>query len=433
MSDFIRLDRLIREGNRVTYDFTTSLPYFKKKRFFVEYDARLGDVPAGFLAVPFAAAAAPVAWAAGARLTVGELDRDFMASLESCKDYFRSRFAGRWSFDSSLEASPVANECAPTGAGMLFSSGLDSLTTYIRRKAENPELFTVFGADIPLAHADFIKLCKTRFETLAREHGARLRYIHTDIREALDFDRLRRYSRNWYGDVAHGLMMSALVAPASYGRLRTLYVASCAHRARMGHSCGSDADLLERVRWAGAAVKNDNQDLTRSEKIALYLKDNETFYPSLRVCWMQFKSLNCSRCEKCLRTICELLANNIDPARCNFSITAETLPALRRQMESRYYLFFHSETTLDFWRALQEGVDLDGLKDLYGSKRFFEWFSSFRPLRQKQNVVLRAASSAFLEAKDAVFAQASLVRRALPLSVMPSRFADLKSPKGVRL
>jgi hypothetical protein len=402
MNDVIRLERVRRGKNRLTFHFDSRLPFFRKKSFFVEYDRDVSRAPAGVQAVPFAAAMTPVAWAAGARVAMGPLDRSYLSSLNRCGDYFRSRVGRRWSFESCVEAVPVEHPDPASGAGMLFSSGLDSLATYARHEAERPELFTIFGADIPLAHVSFIEMCKKRLDAFARERGTAVRYVHTDVRETIDEERLRRYSQNWYGEVSHGLLMTGLVAPAAFGSVRTLYVAGCSHRAV--NACGSDADLLDRVRWAGAGVKSDGHGLSRVEKIARFLKDREDLHASLRVCWMQFESLNCGRCEKCLRTICELLANNVDPGRCNFTVDGRTLPALRQSIEKGYYLFFNNESTLDFWRALQQEVDLDGLRDIHGSRAFFEWLESFRPLRLKPNPLLRAGSSAYLQLRDALHA-----------------------------
>jgi hypothetical protein len=149
-------------------------------------------------------------------------------------------------------------------------------------------------------------------------------------------------------------------------------------------------------------VRPDNYNLQRPKKIASFFKDHEELYPYLRVCWRQFKSLNCSQCEKCLRTICDLLVNNIDPALCNFHIDSATLPALRRKISKRYYFFFRDEGTLEFWRAIQDNIDLNDLKDMYGSKEFFTWLSNFSKMNEKQSKVIASAVSAYLNFRCAL-------------------------------
>src|SRR5581483_1134584 len=131
-----------------------------------------------------------------------------------------------------------------------------------------------------------------------------------------------------------------------------------------------------------------------------YFKDRPDLYPYLRVCWMQFEAFNCGRCEKCLRTICELLVNNVDPALCNFRIDRNTLVDLRRRIEKNYYVTFRSESVLDFWRAIQAAIDLEGIVDLHGSKGFFIWLAGYGRLKSRQNGTMRKIVNVMLEARN---------------------------------
>jgi hypothetical protein len=118
---------------------------------------------------------------------------------------------------------------------------------------------------------------------------------------------------------------------------------------------------------------------------------------------MQHERMNCSRCEKCLRTICELLLNNVDPNAYNFEVDARTLQRLKFRLTERYYLFFRgNEGTINFWRAIQESVDLAKLEDLYGSRAFFEWLAGYDRLRKPQNKLLVSFWLSALDARDGV-------------------------------
>lgn len=426
---FIRLESMEQKGSRIDYRFSTNLPYFRKQEFFVEYDSLPEPLPEGVKAIPFAAMAAPIAWAAGADVEMGELDRRFAASLDRAREYFRRWFAGRWAFSGSLDARLVDHGASPERTGMLFSSGLDSLASYARHQASNPVLFTIFGADVPLSHSDFIALCRERLDGFAAAQAAEIRFIRTDVREAIHDERLRRFSKSWYGEVAHGLLMTSLVAPSSHQSVKRLLVASCSHRPGCTYPCGSERELVQSIGWASTSLENDAHDVSRARKISAYLKERPDLCSAMRVCWMQFRSLNCGRCEKCLRTICELLASGIDPVACNFAPGADTLPGLRRRMESAFYFFFKSDSVLDFWRDLQDSVDAAAVSPLYGAPEFFKWFKNYDRLRRRPSPVLRAACSALTSVRDGL----SHVRRAArrTASARAGRAVPV-SPRGMR-
>jgi hypothetical protein len=404
MRDFIRLDRLTVSGDVLRYDFSTSLDVFRKTSFFVEYDRPFAEPAESILTMPFAGVMMTVAWASGADLEMPSIDASFAESLERSSHYWMKCYPA-WPFRSRLAARRVENRRdGNAGYGMLFSSGLDSLATYVRHRGKKPELFTVIGADFPHARADFATLCKERlFEDLARADGVTLRYIRTDIDETLDLKKLSRFAANWYGAVQHGLMLTSLVAPASHTYLKTLFMASCSHKRDYHFPCGSEPEVVRGLRWAGTAVEDDLHEMNRAQKVGAWLKPFPAYHKYLRVCWEQYDKINCSRCEKCLRTICELLLNNEDPNRYNFQVDAGTLEYLRRKLRDRYYLFFRgNEGLLNYWRAIRESIDLDRLEDRHGSKAFFEWLKAFRKLDRPQNPWLVSSWLRLLELRDSL-------------------------------
>jgi hypothetical protein len=431
MGDIIKLERMVRTKNKLTYEFSSTLDLFRQNSFFIEYEAGVISGNDSVDVIPFAAIMAPISWAAGADLVIPTLDKGYVESLSRCKEYFRKWFSKKWSFQSALKTAPVENRFSGNKKAMLFSSGLDSLATYICHKNEKPTLFTIFGADIPLAHTHFIDLCRERFINFAKSHGAEISFVYTDIRDVLDFTKLKKYSKGWYGEVAHGLMMSSLIAPVGSSDFSTLYIASCSHRPDCSYPCGSEIHLVQNIRWGATSIQNDNHELNRAQKIQTFLKGHEEMYGDLRVCWAQFESYNCSKCEKCLRTICELLVSNIDPAKCNFTVTHQTLERLKFKILNRYYLFFKGESTLDFWRSIQDSIDLDNLVDIYGSKAFFTWFKGFKKLQKRQNKLVAKMFSFLVEGKMGVeYAGATAITQWKKVEMAADK--SLKSDKPVK-
>ncbi len=394
MKSYIRLDSVSFDGaKRILYSFSSNLNLFHKKSFYVRYDHSVEKTPESILAVPFAALMAPVAWATGAELYMPSLDDAYASALEKCEGYWKKCFP-KWPFSHRLTARLVENAVStPEKYGMLFSGGLDSISTYVGRRERRPELYVVIGADIPDARKSFIRQCQEKiFDDFARTENVPLNYIYSDIKEVLDRKKLQRYAANWYSAVQFGLVLTALTAPLTHGKIKSLFISSCSHRIDYTRPCAGDPEAVRPLRWGGTQVEDDLNECARVEKAAKYLKPYPELYKYLRVCWMQHEKINCGRCEKCYRTICELLVNNVDPNEVNFSIDETSLENLKEIVLHKFNLFFRgNDTTLDYWRAIRRAVNLEEIQDMHGSKKFFAWLIRFKRLNQTQNRLLADA------------------------------------------
>ena len=398
---YVRLLDTIQTENRITFRFASDLDVFRKDSFYVDYGQRTCSVPESIKNVPFAAVMAPICWATGADLSLGSLDKAYWESLPKCQEYFRAWNPKNWSFEGSIMAAPVENFYYPHGCGLLFSGGLDSLTSYIKHQNDQPELFTVFGGDIPLDQTAYIDLCKERFSKFSAEQDVPLSFIWTDVMECLDARKLRTFASNWYAVICHSLLLTGLVAPIASATVKTLFIAS-SHAVNTS-LWGSTTELDNRICWAGSRVINDNDDLNRLEKIRKYFKGQERFYKYLHVCWDNLGRYNCSRCEKCLRTMLGLLVNNIDPAKCNFIINDRTLPDLRKKIASCigfHRLFRNALGGMAIWEQMKVGSP--DLEDMYGSRAFFEWMKGEKFQKRQFIPVLSCLLNLLLRVKTAL-------------------------------
>ncbi len=383
MRKYIRLQKIIRENNKITFYFETDLKFIKHKSFFVDYHDTNFDAPESILNVIFAATMAPVSWAVGANLEVSCLDASYGKALQDCKAYFYKWRKRRWNFSGDIIVSNYEhNEYLAHDYGLLFSGGIDGLTTYIKHQEKKPKLFTIFGADIPLREKEFIQTCKARIDAFASGVGTKVFYIYTDINEVISRRNLKKYSKNWYAEVAHGMLLTALTAPITYQSMRELFIAS-SEKGDIDYLWGSYKDLDSKIRWGGTQVVHDNHELSRLDKIKNYLSGKKEFYNYVRVCWAQFSMLNCSRCEKCSRTMLELLCNNISPIDCNFQIDNKTLARIKMRLTNplyRYSLLSTGDSVFEFWKEMQKDVNISTLVDMYGSRSFFTWYKNFKAL-----------------------------------------------------
>lgn len=383
MNRYIALTSLERTGNTLRFSFDSTLDFFHQRSFYVQYDSDIDDHES-IHAIIFAALMTPVSWATGADLFIPSIDAEFADCLDRCKSYWEKCFP-KWSFKHQLVAKRIRNQTRPgTQAGILFSAGLDSLSTYIRHQEESPKAFVILGADIPEQNDAFIKTCRDKiFDDFARAENIDLQYISTDAKKIFDRKKLKKFAPDWYAGVQFSLLLTSLTAPLCYQRVHKLVLSSCSHRTDYAHPCAGDPEVTRHIRWAGTQVQDDGNEYRRVEKVSRYLKENPRLIKYLRVCWKQQEKINCGECEKCCRTMCELLVHNLDPTQANFDMDETTLPRLRRRMETKFNLFFRNDTAvLDYWREIQTDIDFSRLDDIHGSRAFFSWLFRFERLKK---------------------------------------------------
>jgi len=193
----------------------------------------------------------------------------------------------------------VPTEKKPAGedrVGVFFSAGVDSFYTLLTHRGEITDLIFVHGFDVGLHdHAS-----RSWASKIVREVGASLGKnvieIQTDLRSFL-----RPYIS--FTRLAHGAALAGmghLLGPF----FRRIYIAS-SYTYDTLFPWGSHPELDPL--WSTEALQfvHDGCDVTRVEKVALLAK-SDLALQSLRVC-LGGRS-NCGRCEKCVRTMINLVA-----------------------------------------------------------------------------------------------------------------------------
>ncbi len=380
MKHFIRLKQVVCEGRKLTYRFESSLSLFNRKEFYVLYDRDFPTPSAGILAVPFASVMISLSWMTGADLEIDVLDEAYERSLTAARAYFYKWFSKKWSFAGTVRVKRTEkNAGGASRDGMLFSGGLDSLTTYIRHKDQKPLLFSFFGADIPLDQTEFVDACRQSFQEFAAHEGVELCCIESDLWTLFNHSRLRKWVTNWWGEASHGMVMSAMTAPCSYKELGRLYIAS-SYPAGEIFGWGSCLELDSQLRWGSTLLEHDFTNTTRFEKTQ-YFKNFQEYHPFLRVCltWWKWtgEKMNCCVCEKCYRTICHLMLVGVDPANCNFAVSERTFDEIKYAIEKPHAYYSFLTTGLWFWKEIRRMAREKKALDKYGSQKFFDWLAGY--------------------------------------------------------
>ena len=356
--------------------------FFQEELFWVEYPIPLADVPESIQIIPLLSLICPVAWAAGADILVPELDRAFHDALPAIRDGFQAMYPGlRWQGDVVPVA--VKQNASPAGkakTATLFSGGLDSVVTYLRKQEQQPSLISVWGADVALDQpAAWNNVCRA-IEEFRGQTGAESFAIKSNFRTFINEPALNIYfgdkiNGGWWGGVEHGLILTGVCAPLTYSMgVGRLYIPSSYSSSSPWITWGSTPEIDNLIRWADLSVEHEAYELDRQGKTAFFADrvQNDGRNYQLRVCWRSAQGCNCGVCEKCSRTIVGLLLEGLRPEYHGFSFGPDKLPRIKRKLETGRWGGF------TIWggyikRRIPERIDqLD-----VDYKEFFQWFLNF--------------------------------------------------------
>ena len=360
--------------------------YFLTNYFYVEYEQDVTNVDKSILYIPIVSSIITVAWAVGADIYIKELDKTYLNSLSKIKLVFEKWYP-QFSFSTNIYAENfVSNQFNGERYGLLFSGGVDSLTSFIRHRDKHPDLFTIWGAaDIPVNETIFWEKVRNRINLFSNREGVNVHFIKTNMMQLLNHSLLaREYKlKGWWGPVYHGLMLLSLCAPLTTKRIGTILIAAT-HTGDFKKPWGSDPLIDNNVSWADVRCVHDGYELSRQEKIRYIIK-HPKYLPYLRVCYPQHSNYNCGRCEKCLQAITSLTLEGIDPKNCNFNIDVdEKMFQYIKDCLVKGKLYM-GDSEIFMWRDIQKHIPEQYNNDMPGSKEFFMWFKGFDLSKYQMN------------------------------------------------
>ncbi len=353
----IRGIRLGDSGKTIGYDYSFSgsaAPFFKENELFrATYDCDMSQVPAGIGYIPLLANVAPIAWFAGFDISVPVLDRDFYQALADIRKEWEIHYPQIESVRSEIRVGHLTDDKFPGGTpAMLFSGGVDAFATFFRLYGHKPALITIHGADITLEDQkqwdNVVRFNQTEPVLAPNAKHA----IASNLRTFYNYkvDQLLE-SLAWWGNIQHGLALIGLTAPLSFAKgYDKIYIASTRSSHMEFNPWGSMPEIDNRVKWAGVTAIHDGFELMRQDKVDQIVRSANDLGTdvTLRVCYSDVKDgLNCSVCEKCLRTMFGIILTGSDPRRFGFNADASVYlkieKAIGKGFKSRGTQFFWSE------------------------------------------------------------------------------------------
>ncbi|MFT3878956.1 MAG: hypothetical protein QM703_04765 [Gemmatales bacterium] len=274
------------------------------------------DVRGGHLEVnasAFATMCLPVAMAKGWSVrSESPVSAKLMGSIPTIQDIFLHFLPGTQRIE--LDAPSHKDPMAPNReAASFFSGGVDAYYTYLKHRERIRRLIFGMGFDIKLSQTKVIDIVLEQMRRAAQDLGAGLLEVKTNIRDFSD-----RYV-HWRFFIGAALGGTASLLS---NLLDAVYIGSSHNYGDM--FCWGTHPILDPL-WTTEAVEviNDGCEAIRLDKIKLVAQSDEAL-KSLRVCFNNRDDrYNCSRCEKCLRTMvglhihgalerCKTLRNTLD-------------------------------------------------------------------------------------------------------------------------
>ena len=360
---YIRLNRVCVRGSVLTYEYSVSTDIkhlFKDNEFSIDYGFSLAGIPESILAIPFVTNTLPIAWITNATLAVPVLDQSFCDSVEAIKRGYETIHPAL-NFQGKLVAKKKErNNWDGNKTAMAFSGGADSYGTLFNHISESPMLVTLVGSDIFFDDSEGIEQIRSDTKAAANKYGLPYSFVSSKFRYFLDQaaldDIVEPYiGDGWWHGLQHGIGIIGHVAPLAYrDNLQTFYFASTYTQVEFdkGLSMASYPVTDGNVRIGSMHVVHDGFEFSRQEKmrnICQYVKS--TGQPvSLRVCWKSKGGKNCSRCEKCYRTIVALMVEGANPEEYNFEIGDGLADRVRDMMKREV---MGDDIVLAWWRQIQ--------------------------------------------------------------------------------
>jgi hypothetical protein len=206
-----------------------------------------------------------------------------------------------WGLEAGVVTAPdrPAGTRRAAGVGLFFTAGVDSFHSLFANAAVVTHLINVEGFDIHLDDRERLHGNAAQIDDIARVVGKQIVRVRTNLRQHSGFA-----SMSW--ERTHG----AALAGVGHVLTHTLGCVLVASSDVPGpHGSHPQLDPL----WSSSLleVTHDSPGVRRLAKVAAIAK-HEIVHTHLKVCWEnRARSLNCGRCEKCLRTRLQFLVAGV--------------------------------------------------------------------------------------------------------------------------
>lgn len=359
----------IPDGTRIEYNFTYPEKF---KEYIHEDDLPLFielpvsrdkfDVPESILSVPFVGIMLTATMLLDMQIRVNTLDKKFYESIPQIRQAFSQMFPqANLCFDVIVDNVQETHSHAQNKSSVFFTGGLDATSALIEllNNGQKPTLINIWGGDILLSDIDSHVQLKGYFDSLSASLGidyifvkSNLRFLFVkDLGQVCKDKTGRKNSHGWWSSIAHILAMTTAIAPIVYIKgIDRNYIGSSY---KLGEEelryCSDNPDVVNSIKYADIdflSVDDNIDRIDKAKKIVDFYNKTQIAL-QLKVCWYRKAGVNCSHCEKCYRTILEILLSGGDPNNFGFKVNEQTYKDIHEFLK-------YTIVNKGFWQPIQD-------------------------------------------------------------------------------
>lgn len=395
--DDIILENTVVNGNRVVFQFEARgilRQYFTTNELFVEYDCSIEMIPISILNIVFVSSILPLMWLTDTTMWVYDIDRTFYDCILRLKMAYQDLYPHYSLKGRFVAANTIYNTYEEKREGLLlFSGGIDAHVSYLRHREIKPILCNIQGwyreeldEKAKAAEAD-----KRDILNFALKENVDFRFVKSNFAVLVDNKQFstniqKKLGDSWWHGFQHSMSFISIAIPLAYlYGVKNIYIASSFAIGAEGQ-CASYAntDIEFKFATVGGCI-HDAFDMSRQDKVRYlveYQKRSNEDYP-VRVC--SFKDKNCCECEKCFRTILEIVAENGDIHNFGFSIESSLKEHWKKVFEHNLWKFGVEGERRKHWpdsiQRMRENYEK--IED----KEFVDWFLEYDFIGNKKKAL----------------------------------------------
>lgn len=318
----IILERIIKEDRKIEYNYSYSdklRKYIKINKMSVEYPININRLPESILVIPFLCNFLPLVFVTDTTIIVDDIDNEFYQAVNKIKNAYQEmvpkiKMGGRIVYKNISD-----NKYAAKGKALMFSGGVDAMSSLVTNYKDINELITIWGSDISYSNIDGWNTLKASLSDNLKIINKEWNVIRSNFRDCLNEAELSELVKvcgdGWWHGFQHGIALLGLVAPIAFEhKLETILIASSFTK-EFNPICASRPSIDNEFKFSSCSTTHDGFEYDRCEKIKNiydFIEKHDCEF-NLHVCWQDSSGENCCSCEKCYRTYLNCVAVGKNP------------------------------------------------------------------------------------------------------------------------
>ncbi len=368
------ISNIILEKDKITLEPDPQLTKYVKDPLWIKCkEINMKECPEALASIPLVLNLAPIVWRLGGIWEDLKIDKNINNSLDLARRSI-SKIYKEYSFSGTIVGQGNVPNKNTNGSLILYSGGVDSTFTVMNKFKENPLLLSINADTTKRVTTDSSNTLKG-YNSLRKKIPLERLVIESNFGTFLNQENIKNLfpglTRSYWAAIQHGLGLSGLAAPILYLLNKHELIISGGHSVGQKGGAGSHPFLEGQLKWTNSFVNHYGYQFSKFEKIENIDKISRELKlkPRITVCTRANTITNCLTCEKCLRTLANILIADLEPADYGFEINKDdAINHLKIHVPHKIYL---GQNEFAAW----ETVKFDALSQKnYGkNNKFLDW------------------------------------------------------------